>query len=168
MVGSYLQSQKVMELEMKRCKNCGAFEGTTSECLRIEATGPVMGKHAWQTLREEAPGPEHWMGTGAPERPSKPSSPPGYLTAERATPGALLDSRNAGRTITSQALLGQAPRPNQPYMTADVRQMMGMRRMGWHETIIMECAPICRKIRATEPRRNPKLPADVRSRGPRI
>ena len=162
---------------MKRCKKCGAFEGTSDECFTIEATGPVFGKHAWQQLTESgnqgAPGPEYWAQQmnqrPAPSQPAPtPRTPPNYLTADSGpSRGPLLDSRQPQR---SNPLYGQRPLPNKPLTTADVRQAMGMNRTGrgWHATIIQECAPICRALRALEPKRDKKLPSDVRSRGPRV
>lgn len=156
---------------MNRCKNCGAFEGGTTECLIVEATGPRFGKHVWQRLSEAggAPGPEHWMNGGGAERPSRTPDSPGQrqlLDSHSDPRRQLLDSR---RAPSAPLLTNQAALPQNPYLAGMVRQAIGERSnpyRSWHETILAECAPICRKIAATEPKRNPKLPADVRSRGP--
>lgn len=182
---------------MKRCKNCGATSDLY-ECMTIEASGPVFGKHSWKTINESvggAPGPDHWMNydsstpkqiprDGGPSRSLNETTPPAnYMTETQPNRGqstgrANTTPRNFSQAITSQQLLAQvqAPTGNPLNATAPGHRGSPMNAqignapkpfMSWHSKIIAECAPICRKLKETEPKKQSTLPADVRSRGPR-
>jgi hypothetical protein len=177
---------------MKRCKNCGAFQGGSPECLVIEATGPVIGKHTWQALNESngAPGPEYWAKqfgqTPAPSRSLNETKPPdNYMTETQPYLGQstgrakTLPPRNLSQAISSQQLLAQVRGPSGNPLNAQAPNYSGTPMnaqvgptpkpfMSWHAKIIAECAPICRKLKEGDPRGTKTfLPADVRSRGPR-
>ncbi len=180
---------------MKRCKNCGAFQGGSPECLVIEATGPVIGKHSWQALTEDkgAPGPEYWANQfGQKPAPAARSlnetkPPANYMTETQPQPylgqstgrANTLPPQNMSQAISSQQLLAQVRTPTGNPLNAQAPNHSGNPLnaqvgnapkpfMSWHAKIIAECAPICRKLKEGDPVGSKTfLPADVRSRGPR-
>lgn len=178
---------------MKRCKNCGATSDMY-ECMTIEASGPVFGKHSWKTMNESiggAPGPEHWANYDSstpkqiPRSMNETKPPANYMTETQPYRGQstgranTLPPQNMSQAISSQQLLAQVRGPSGNPLNATAPGHSGNPLnaqvghapkpfMSWHAKIIAECAPICRKLKEGDPIKTKTfLPADVRSRGPR-
>lgn len=125
------------------------IKGIPSECMEMTESGPVFhSSHSW-------------------EAPRNTSAPANYLTAEIARPssGQYLTTTNLPSV---QGLNAERQYTSKNIMTADIRSKMGLTSSyeSFHQKVIRECAPICRKVAMTEVKQPSMLPSQVRSGRP--
>lgn len=136
-----------------RCKICGMFKGIPAQCMEMTESGPVFhSEHAWEA-----------------EAPRTGSAPANYLTAEavRPTSGQYLTTTNRP-SIEGNSLNAERRFTSKNIVTADIRSRMGLTSSyeSFHQKVIRECAPICRKVALTEFKQPSMLPSQVRSGRP--